>query len=191
MFTGIIEGLGTLTQLLPFTVIFPSHLLQGLETGASVAVDGVCLTVTSIEHNHVFFDLSEETKQLTTLQNLLVGNFVNLERAATMGKEIGGHFVSGHVCGCVTLLEKGPLYLFSCPSKFYSYLFYKGFVALNGVSLTIASLQKDCFGIALIPETLKRTTFGQKQVGDSINLEWDMMSYAAAETARRIISAST
>jgi len=188
MFTGIVEGIGNILQLSPLIVSLPKQLLSHLKTGASVAIDGVCLTVTRLEGEQAYFDLSAETKRLTTLGKCCVGDKVNLERAVKLGDEIGGHLLSGHVCGQVTILQKGDLFLFSCPAEIFPYIFYKGFVALNGVSLTLALLQPDHFGIAFIPETLQRTTFGSKHVGDAVNLEWDMMTYAAAETARRLLT---
>lgn len=186
MFTGIIKGIGRIEGLSPLSLRVPLDLTVGLDVGASVAVDGVCLTVVAIEDNQLCFDLSAETRQLTTLGGYTLGMLVNLERAARVGDEIGGHLFSGHVCGQVVLIDKGDLWTFTCSPFCAPYLFYKGFVALNGVSLTVARRDPGTFAVAFIPETLRQTTFGHKHIGDHINLEWDLNTYAVVETVRQL-----
>lgn len=187
MFSGIIQEIGTILSQSPLTITLSNQ--KNLKVGASISVDGVCLTVTSILDDSVTFDLSMETLQLTTLGQKGVGDKVNLERALCYGDEIGGHMVSGHVGTTTTLLEKGEVWRFTLPA--IPYLFYKGFVTLNGVSLTIASLDEESFGVAFIPETLRQTTFKDMEVGTKVNLEWDQLTAAAVNTVKSGLVAPT
>lgn len=196
MFTGIITGRGRLAKIkwelnrLTYAVMFPDDLLEGLVPGASVSIDGACQTVTQIEGNLVWFDAIQETLDKTTLSLLREGDLVNLERAAKMGDELGGHLLSGHVFGTVLLAHvQENIYILHYPEHIDRYLFEKGFVAIDGISLTIASLnrEKNCFSIHLIPETLKRTTLALKKPGSRINLEIDSMTQAVVETTERVL----
>lgn len=187
MFTGIIQQVGHIQEiqkqknLLRYAVIF-SH--EGLQRGASVSIDGVCQTAVQID-SAVWFEAVLETCRCTTLGFLKKGDPVNIERSATFGQEIGGHLVSGHVYTTVKLSKiEGNVYTFSSPST--EYLFNKGFVALNGASLTVCDVTKDSFKVHFIPETLSHTTFGIKKVGDLINIEFDAMTIATVETVKRI-----
>ncbi|MCH9609177.1 MAG: Riboflavin synthase [Chlamydiales bacterium] len=168
MFSGIIQQIGTIIDC------SQKHLLvdftyETLLFGSSVSIDGVCLTAVRFEDKGVHFDLTEETVRCTTLGELKKGDRVNIERSLKYGDEIGGHLVSGHVLQTVKLIEiKKNVYTFSTPSK---ELLHKGFVSLNGASLTVCQPDNKKFEVHFIPETLARTTFSEKRVGDSINLE--------------------
>ncbi len=192
MFTGIVRFIGRITEiirkesLLQYAVAFPH---EHLERGASVSIDGVCQTVVRIDGENVWFDAIEETLQKTTLGSIEVGDLVNIERSAKIGDEIGGHLLSGHIYGTATLAQiDGNIFTFTCPQKWLKYLFPKGFVALNGASLTVVDVGISHFTVHLIPETLKRTTFGQKKIGDRVNVEFDSLTQAAVETVERLIN---
>lgn len=184
MFTGIIQKVVTVVDvirqqgLLRYSLHFDHNSKKKLSTGASVSVDGVCQTVTKIEGSLVWFDAIEETMQRTTLGELHPGDRLNIERAAKVGDEIGGHLVSGHICCRVTLLNiEKNIYTLACPADWMQFVFPKGFVTLNGISLTTGSLnyQQGIFTVHLIPETLERTTMGEKRIGDALNLEVDYL----------------
>jgi riboflavin synthase len=185
MFSGIIQQIGQITSLSPFQVkIVPD---RPFIIGGSIAIDGVCLTVVSIDGPYVIFHLSQETLKKTALGSYQINDFVNIERALVYGDEVGGHLLSGHVAGCVKLeAQSGEMWQFSIPDFLKPYIFYKGYIALNGISLTVAELSNESFCVALIPETLNRTTLKEKQVGDLLNVEWDQLTYSAVETIRRL-----
>ncbi len=191
MFGGIVEEFVEVYshERGKLVLIFSPGLMDGLKKGASVSVDGVCLTVTSFEKNLVSFDLLEETYLKTTLGSLVAGSKVNVERALKMGDEIGGHLLSGHVMGRgkVEKFEKNVLTV-SC--AFSKYLFPKGFIAIDGISLTLVDvdLKKGVFTVHLIPETLKRTTIASKKVGDAVNIEIDIQTITIVDTTERYLS---
>ncbi|MFU6991767.1 riboflavin synthase subunit alpha [Pseudomonas paraeruginosa] len=201
MFTGIVQGTARLIEIdtksnfRTHTVELPPELSKGLELGASVAHNGCCLTVTRIENNRISFDLIKETLLLTNLGDLIVGDFVNIERAAKLGDEIGGHLMSGHVI-CVAEIEKVQLsdnnhQLWLCmPNKeIMKYVLHKGFIGIDGISLTVGEVKSQSFCVHLIPETLERTTLGKKSVGSTVNIEIDPQTQAIVETVERILSA--
>ena len=165
---------------------------KDLEQGASVAVSGVCLTTSYLlPPTSCRFDVMGETLAKTSLGSLRVGDRVNVERSARIGDEIGGHLVSGHVTGTVAIreidtLNNNYIVMFACDASWMPYILPKGFIALDGCSLTIVDVSDATFTIHLIPETLQRTTFGQKKVGDQINLEIDSMTRAIVDTVARI-----
>ena len=184
VFTGIIQEKAKLVKVSRFEdfsqieIETSSKFIDGIQIGASVSVDGVCLTVTSIDDNRLTFDIIVETLNVTTLSELESSDLVNLERAARLGDEIGGHLISGHVSGMVTIskIEKTPnnhIIFFEAPDFLIKYIFSKGYVSLNGISLTIGEVNnaKNTFSVYLIPETLRVTTMEEKKVGDKINLE--------------------
>ena len=184
VFTGIIQEKAKLVKVSRFEdfsqieIETSPKFIDGIQTGASVSVDGVCLTVTSIDDNRLTFDIIVETLNVTTLSELESSDLVNLERAARLGDEIGGHLISGHVSGIVTInkIEKTPnnhIIFFEAPDYLIKYIFSKGYVSLNGISLTIGEVNnaKNTFSVYLIPETLRVTTMEEKKVGDKINLE--------------------
>jgi len=154
------------------------EFIKGIKIGASVSIDGVCLTVTSIKGKSLTFDIIVETLNVTTLSNLKVSDLVNLERAARLGDEIGGHIISGHVSGIVAISEinktvNNHILFLEANDQLIKYIFPKGYVSLNGISLTVGEVsRKDkIFSVYLIPETLRITTMGEKKIGDMINLE--------------------
>ncbi len=192
MFTGIIRAIGEVVELknkaniLQYAIAFPH---EGLELGASVSIDGVCQTVVRIEGDKVWFDAIEETLKRTTLDRLAVGQKVNLERAAKIGDEIGGHLLSGHIYGRAELSKiESNIFTFKVPTNWQKYFFPKGFIAINGISLTLVDVEEGLFTVHLIPETLQRTTLGKIKPGDRVNIELDALTQAAVETVERIIS---
>ena len=170
-------------------------LVESLSPGASVAINGTCLTVTSIAGTHVSFDVIRETVDRTNLADVAVGDDVNVERSLRFGDEIGGHVLSGHVADVVTVarIDTGPAertLWFDVPPAWMVYLFHKGFVALDGASLTIAALdvQAHRVAVSLIPETIERTTLGRVRKGDRVNLEVDAQSQAIVTTVERLLT---
>src|SRR3989339_140156 len=195
MFTGIIKGkfpVVSITDregLRSFVVSLSPELVEGLRTGASVAIDGVCFTVTKIEDTHVSFDAMEETLRKTTIGSLKEGDNVNIERSARMGDEIGGHVMSGHISTMAEIVaidssENNKAMTFSVDPVWMKFLFSKGFVGLDGASLTIVNAQKEAgtFQVWFIPETLRLTRFGDKQIGDQVNVEIDPQTQTIVET---------
>ena len=167
---------------------------EGLRAGASVAINGVCLTATAVDDGQADFDLVAETWRTTNLSALPVGAAVNVERSLRFGDEVGGHILSGHIAATceVTAIDvaAGRRYLTaSAPTDWMPYVMRKGFVALNGVSLTIAELDRaaSTLSVSLIPETLARTTFDQVAVGDALNLEVDAQTQAAVDTVYALL----
>ena len=164
------------------TVELPEDMAGGLQTGASVAHNGCCLTVTETDGRTARFDLMAETLDKTNLGRLKAGDLVNLERAARFGDEIGGHLMSGHITATTEILriertEHNTTMHFALPAALKPYILPKGFVGLDGCSLTIGSVGEDSFCVHLIPETLRRTLFGTRQAGDTVNLEIDPQSH--------------
>jgi riboflavin synthase len=201
MFTGIIRGIGKIAEIesLPgltrLSISIPSDLMGNLEMGASIAVDGVCLTVVRFTSNEVSFDLIQETLDKTNLKFLKKGDLVNIERSARFGDEIGGHILSGHIYGTATVhsvkrTENNWAVFFQCPVEWTNYLFPKGYIALNGTSLTLVDVDKEKghFSVHLIPETLKRTTFGIKKEHDPINVEIDAQTQTIVDSIARILN---
>jgi len=195
MFTGIVQAVASITaiekkeSLLRYAVLFPLHLLADLERGASVSIDGVCQTVVDIQEAQVWFEAIGETLNCTTISHLQIDSKVNLERAAKIGSEIGGHLLSGHIFGQGHIIGiKDNIYSLECSAAWMKYLFSKGFIAVDGISLTLVDVDRHqkCFSVHLIPETLKRTTFGQKKVGSPVNLEFDSVIQAAVETIENL-----
>ena len=184
VFTGIIqekariikvEKLDNFSQI---EIESSSAFIKGIKVGASVSIDGVCLTVTSIKGKSLTFDIIVETLNVTNLSNLKVSDLVNLERAARLGDEIGGHILSGHVSGIVAISEinktaNNYILFLEANDELIKYIFPKGYVSLNGISLTVGEVnrKKNIFSVYLIPETLRTTTMTEKKIGDMINLE--------------------
>ena len=199
MFTGIVQGLGQVTQIQDhggirrLQVRLPTGRDQGLETGASVAINGVCLTVVGWDQHGVEFDVIDETLRLTNLGDLKVGHVVNVERAARFGDEIGGHVLSGHIHGRAQVTEvvetdANLAVWWAIPEALKKYALPKGYVSLNGCSLTVGDTERDGhLSIHLIPETRELTTFGRVTVGDSLNLEIDSQTQAIVDTVERVL----
>ncbi len=199
MFTGIVQAAVPVVaridkpQLATLTLALPEAMRAGLAIGASVAVDGTCLTVAAIEGGHVDFDVMIETLRVTTLGALREGDRVNVERAARFGDEIGGHPLSGHVHASVEIVaietpENNHRLVFRAPAALIKYILPKGYIALNGCSLTVGSVAGDTFDVFLIPETLRVSTFADKRVGDRINLEVDAQTQAIVDTVERVLA---
>ena len=168
---------------------------DGLDLGASVAVNGCCVTVVAVDDGTVRFDLIRETVETTNLGDLRPGSPVNVERSLRVGDELGGHLLSGHVSATVPVIEDRtePGYrrlTVRVPEFWMRYLSLKGFVALNGASLTIAELdrQASTISVSLIPETLTRTTFGDVRVGDRLNLEVDPQTQTIVDAVRSTVA---
>jgi riboflavin synthase len=200
MFTGIVKGLGKVIKIerLPglhrIDVELPEGAEHGVELGASIANDGVCLTVAHINGRVVRFDVMQETLNKTTIGSLKENGFVNIERAAKDGQEVGGHILSGHIDTTIEVSkieqpENNYVIHFKVPKEWMQYIFAKGYIGLNGASLTIASVNKseNSFTVWLIPETLRLTTFGHKKVGDKINLEVERATQVIVETVQRYL----
>ena len=201
MFTGIVQGMGRVVSVeqpaadfRTHTVELPEDMSGGLQTGASVAHNGCCLTVTEADGRTARFDLMAETLDKTNLGRLKAGDLVNLERAARFGDEIGGHLMSGHITATTEILriertEHNTTMHFALPAALKPYILPKGFVGLDGCSLTIGSVGEDSFCVHLIPETLRRTLFGTRQAGDTVNVEIDPQTQAVVDTVGRILAA--
>lgn len=201
MFTGIIRGKFPIVDLIDkpglrsFGVVLSVEVVEDVKKGASVAVDGVCLTVVEIDRETVWFDAMTETCRVTTIGLLKKGDEVNVERSAKMGDEIGGHVMSGHIsttCEIVDVseTENNKVMTFHLDPQWMPFIFSKGFVGLDGASLTIvnADRARGTFQVWFIPETLRLTRFGQKQKGDRVNVEFDAMTQAIVETVNLFLS---
>lgn len=200
MYTGIVQEqlpVASVTKkdgLTTFTLDFPDHLMDGLETGASVAVNGVCFTVTNIDNSNIRFDAIRETLDLSNIKYLAVGTMVNVERSAKQNAEVGGHILSGHVIDTATVSEVSSSenncrITFNGDQSWLKYVFEKGFLAVNGASLTVAALDRmsKTFSINLIPETLKRTNFSLLKEGDEVNIEIESQTQIIVDTVERVM----
>ena len=200
MFTGIVQGTAQIKAIIEkanfrtHVVEMPQEMLKGLQIGASVAHNGVCLTVTTIKDNLVSFDLMQETLKITNLGELKAGDFVNIERAMQMGTEIGGHILSGHVYCTADIVERlsseNNLQIwFQLPNQdMMKYVLTKGFIAVDGISLTIGEVREQRFCVNLIPETIHRTLIGKKAVGEKVNIEIDPQTQAIVDTVERYLA---
>ncbi|MBX3707461.1 MAG: riboflavin synthase subunit alpha [Pseudomonadales bacterium] len=200
MFTGIVQSLCPVVRVEPAQslrrlVVDLGALADGVALGASVAVNGTCLTATAVAGTLVSFDVIGETLQRTNLGMLNEGSRVNVERSFRVGDEVGGHILSGHVSGVAVLrgvdqAENRRDLHFSVPPEFARYLLHKGFVALDGASLTIAAVDhgRGEITVCLIPETIARTTLGRIVVGDRVNLEVDAQTQAIVDTVERVMA---
>lgn len=199
MFSGIARGTRPVRrlvregELLRYAVELGDELTVGLELGASVSIDGVCQTAVAIEGGLVWFEAISETLERTTLGELRIGDRVNVERSLRAGDEIGGHEVSGHVSAAgvvraVRASEHARELRIGCAPEDLRYIMPKGFIAVHGCSLTVGEVDDEGFEIYLIPETLRVTNLGDKQVGDRINLEFDARTVAVVETIERALA---
>jgi len=199
MFTGIVSGKGQVQKIIKYKdylsliIKAPKGFSKNLVKGASVAVNGVCLTVKKDKTDFLEFDVIEETIQKTNLKNISRLSKVNLERSMTAKTEIGGHLVSGHIHGTGEVLkvinkQATKDLQIKIPKSLREYFFYKGYVALNGCSLTIGRVLKTSFYIHLIPETVSVTTFKDIKKGDLINIEVEQATINTVETVKRVMS---
>jgi len=182
MFTGIVEEVGRVTSVkFGSLVIAASNVLREIELGGSIAINGVCLTITSFNTNSFCVDIMPETLKRTNLGLLSAGDRVNLERPLALGGRLGGHLVQGHVdaTGKVTstIWEGGTMLVrFEAPPEVMRYVVEKGFIAIDGVSLTVVIRDTGSFQISVVDYTLRHTTLGSKQVGNLVNLEADIIA---------------
>ena len=200
MYTGIVAGTAPILSVEDedgvrcFTVDL-TGFDGNLEIGASVALDGVCMTVVAIDSGKVGFEAIDETLNRTTLAERVMGDFLNVERSLRMGDELGGHLLSGHVmCTAETLARaevgEGMDLRVSMPDEARSYVLEKGYVAVDGMSLTVGRVEESGFDLHIIPETIRVTTIGQKSVGDKVNIEVDSQTQAIVDTLSRSMEAS-
>jgi riboflavin synthase len=186
MFSGIVEALGAVTELRVEPpgcriIVRESKIAEQTKVADSICVNGCCLTVVEAEGDTFAFQAGPETLARTNLGDLQTGSRVNLERALAVGERLGGHFVSGHIDGTGTLVERldqgdWSNFWFSLPRNLAVQMASKGSIAVDGVSLTIVDSLPDRFGVALIPYTLAVTTLGALQIGDKVNLETDILA---------------
>lgn len=185
MFTGIIEEKGIIENITFGSkscklTISGNTIFDDLKLGDSVAVNGVCLTVSKLMSNKFEADVMAETMRRTAMGNLVKGCHVNLERAMQLNGRFGGHIVSGHIDGVGTIINKvtddnAVLVTISADSSIMKYIVYKGSITLDGISLTVASVKNDRFTVSIIPHTAKETTLLDKNIGDKINIECDIV----------------
>ncbi len=201
MYTGIVAGAFELVGLKKkpglsqLIVELNDMLVEGLTIGASVGLNGVCMTVTAIDGVRVHFDAMQETLSLTTLGDVREGDWLNVERSANQGAEIGGHLISGHVDGTAQLValdrpENNCTMTFRLPPDLLKYVFKKGFIGLHGCSLTVADIDKSAatFSVCLIPETLRVTNLSKLSTGDRVNIEVDRQTQVIVDTVERVLA---
>jgi riboflavin synthase len=204
MFTGIVQGIASVRSitdrpgLRSFILQLPPGFTEGLAIGASVSVDGVCLTVTErVGDDAASFDVMQQSLALTTLGTLQTGSRINVERAAKDGAEIGGHPLSGHIDFLATVVqvrrpENNCVLRIGVPAPWMRYVFAKGYIAVNGASLTVAETHRAAdgggwFEVWLIPETLRMTTFAEKAEGAGLNIEIERQTQVFVDTVRAAI----
>ena len=209
MFTGIVEGKAELSSVKKFdgftrwVVNLPLGKGSNLEFGASGALDGVCLTVVEIDGGSVSFDLIQETLERSTLGVRKEGDWLNMERALRYGDEVGGHLVSGHVMavGKIKRMEfleddvnpsKTLDVEIEVPVEVSEYIFEKGYIAIDGISLTVGKTHvAGRFELHIIPETIRRTTLAEKEVGSTVNVEIESSTQAVVDTVKRMLNGNS
>lgn len=188
MFTGIVEGTGKVLEIkqntknrsaIKMTVDLGKNS-KGLKLGQSVALNGVCLTVTALNKSKCNFEMIEETTKKTDLGNLKVGGIVNVERSLKVGERLEGHFVLGHVdgVGIIKKIEKKPKEIqiwFEIPKNLARFVVQKGSIAIDGISLTVVDVKKNLASVCLIPHTMEVTNFSTRKVGEKVNIETDIL----------------
>jgi riboflavin synthase len=198
MFSGIVQEAGKVIEFVKEKDIYnlsiecSSEFISDLKKGASISVDGVCLTVKDENPEILRFDLVEETIKRTNFQNIKTGDNVNLERSLKMGDEIGGHPVSGHIHGISKVIsidkrDQSWDVKFSIESFMHDYMLHKGYVAINGCSLTVGEVSNESFMIHLIPETLSITNLFQLQQDSIVNVELDQNTIVIADTVKKYL----
>ncbi|MEE2003230.1 riboflavin synthase subunit alpha [Alkalimonas sp. MEB108] len=200
MFTGIVQcqaqiaAIASAPNFRQLTLAVASNKLQQLALGASIAINGVCLTVTAFDEaaGRVTFDVIDETLARTNLGALAQGDWVNFERSLKFGDEIGGHLVSGHIQTTAELIELARSehncrMRLRLEAEYLPYVLAKGFITVDGASLTVGAVHADGFELHLIPETLSITTLGQRQVGDRLNIELDQQTVTIVQTVERVM----
>ncbi|HEX6239531.1 MAG TPA: riboflavin synthase subunit alpha, partial [Polyangiales bacterium] len=200
MYSGITRGLFPVVAMerrpgvVRFTVELEQALVHGVELGASIAIDGVCLSMVAFEELRVSFEAIAETQGRTTLGALELGRLVSVERSCKVGDELGGHDVFGHVIGTGEVVARRLVgeqldLTIKVPGEWMKYILPKGFVALDGSSLTVSGERtSDSFSVHLIPETQRLTNFPRRQVGDRVNVELDPRTVAIVDTVERVLA---
>ncbi|QCI12760.1 riboflavin synthase subunit alpha [Pseudomonas putida] len=198
MYTGIVQAVRPLLDVTrypghnQFTIDLTPELLEELKIGASVSVEGTCLSVTEIDGSQVRFDAMTATLERTNLRFLNAGVGVNIERSAKMNAEVGGHLMAGHIACTAEVVElsikdTGAFITFRMPPEWAKYVFARGFLGVNGCSLTVADVEDGVVTINLIPETLRQTTFARYQAGDLLNIEVDHQTMVLVDVVERTI----
>jgi riboflavin synthase len=203
MFTGIVQGTARVERvtdrsgLRTLRLSFPSGFDSSLQIGASVAVEGTCLTVTALHDLAADFDVMQQTLSMTTLGALQQGSAVNVERAAAAGAEVGGHVLSGHIdfkaaIASIRTPENNRVLRIAVSAPWMRYVFAKGYIAIDGASLTVAQAQRErdgsgWFEVWLIPETLRMTTFAAKREGDALNIEIERQTQVIVDTVTAVV----
>ncbi|MBF8764625.1 riboflavin synthase subunit alpha [Pseudomonas parafulva] len=198
MYTGIVQAVRPLLDVArhpghnQFTIDLTPALLDDLKIGASVSVEGTCLSVTEIEGTHVRFDAMTATLERTNLRCLQAGQGVNIERSAKMNAEVGGHLMAGHIATTADIVDisiaaTGAYIKFRMPPEWAKYVFSRGFIGVNGCSLTVADIEDNVVTVNLIPETLRQTTFTRYQEGDLLNIEVDHHTMVLVDVVERTI----
>jgi riboflavin synthase len=199
MYSGITRGLFSVVALeardgvTRFSVELSPELAHDAQIGASIAIDGVCLTLVERAGTRLSFEVIEETRSLTTLGELTVGRKVSVERSAKLGDELGGHDVYGHAIGTGTIVKTRRIgeqldLTIAVPADWMKFILHKGFIALDGSSLTVGDVEPEGrFDVHLIPETQRLTNFADKRVGDRVNVELDPRTVAIVETVERVL----
>ena len=197
MFTGIVEAKGLISKKIPsaegerLQIEVPKGFNKDLKEGASVAINGVCLTVTEYSNDQISFDVIKETLRVTNLGDLNKNSEVNMERSLKFGDEVGGHLLSGHIiCACkanLTNIEGEVEILVDKPENLGQYIYPKGYIALNGVSLTVGKVSDESFSVYLIPETIKSTNLLTVEDGARLNLEIDQGIMASYKNEKKIL----
>lgn len=185
MFTGLVEEMGVLEAMTGSgqasrLVIRAQRVLEGVKTGDSIAVNGICLTVTSFTSRHFTVDVMPETMNKTSLRQLRQGQRVNLERAMRLGDRFGGHIVSGHVDGTGTVSARqshanAVLFRIAADPSLLKYVIPRGSICIDGISLTVVDVDDSSFAVSIIPHTLAETSLRDRKVGDQVNLEADVI----------------
>ncbi len=199
MFSGIVSGLGSIksikkkVDIVSVEIKAPKNFSKKLQKGASVSVDGVCLTAKNSNSDNIKFDVIEETLSRSTLSNLVKGQKVNLERSITSSTEIGGHLMSGHIHGVakvtdLKIKESSTDMKISIPKGTGKYILEKGYIGINGCSLTVGKVNKSSFNIHLIPETLEVTNLASLEKNQFINLELDQNTVSIVDTVERVLN---
>ena len=197
MFTGIVEAKGFISKKVPSSegerlqIEVPMGFNKDLKEGASISVNGVCLTVTEYSNDQISFDVIKETLRVTNLGDLNKNSEVNIERSLKFGDEVGGHLLSGHIsCACKASLNniEGEVeILVDKPENWGQYIYPKGYIALNGVSLTVGKVSDESFSVYLIPETIRSTNLLSVEDGARLNLEIDQGIMASYENEKKIL----
>jgi len=188
MFTGIVQGIGKVKKISKATknrsaiqmIVDLGKHGKGLKTGQSVALNGVCLTVTKLSKTECTFEMIEETTKKTDLGNLKLGGIVNIERSLKVGDRLEGHFVLGHVdgVGIIKKIQKKPKEVqiwFEVPKNLLKYVVKKGSIAIDGISLTVVEIKNNLASVCIIPHTIQVTNFKTKNIGDKVNIETDIL----------------